>query len=140
MIFIPEKSVPSEILSRGPRAVEAFNSALKDGTALVRRLPIMIIGQHRVGKTSLKKSLTGEAFSATEASTEGIETDPSHFKISMEVWKTGQKGIEADVDSKVFFDHHAASLLIKSLKGENEKMPGASALKSSEESSRSEQS
>ncbi|XP_068712595.1 uncharacterized protein [Montipora foliosa] len=135
-----EKSVPSEILSRGPRAVEAFNSALKDGTALLRRLPIMIIGQHRVGKTSLKRSLTGEAFSATEASTVGIETDPSHFKISMEVWKTGQKGIEADVDSKVFFDHHAASLLIKRLKGEHEKMPGASALKYSEESSRSGQS
>ena len=90
MICIPEQSVPSEILSRGPRAVKAFNSALKDGTALVRRLPIMIVGQHRVGKTSLKKSLTGEAFSATQASTDGLETDPSHFKISMEVWRTGQ--------------------------------------------------
>ncbi|XP_068712717.1 uncharacterized protein [Montipora foliosa] len=134
-----EQSVPSEILSRGPRAVKAFNSALKDGTALVRRLPIMIVGQHRVGKTSLKKSLTGEAFSATQASTEGIETDPSHFKISMEVWRTGQKGIEVDVDSKVFFDRHVASLMVKSLKGEQEKMPGVSVFKSSGGSSRSEQ-
>ena len=139
MIVIPEQSVPSEILSRGPRAVKAFNSALKDGTALVRRLPIMIVGQHRVGKTSLKKSLTGEAFSATQASTEGIETDPSHFKISMEVWRTGQKGIEVDVDSKVFFDRHVASLMVKSLKGEQEKILGVSVFKSLGESSRSEQ-
>ncbi|XP_068712572.1 uncharacterized protein [Montipora foliosa] len=132
------QSVPSEILSRGPRAVKAFNSALKDGTDLVRRLPIMIIGQHRVGKTSLKKSLTGEAFSATQASTEGIETDPSHFKISMEVWKTGQKGVEADVDSKVFFDRHVASFMVKSLKEEQEKMPRDFVMKSSGKSSRSE--
>ena len=51
----------------------------------------MLIGQDRTGKTSLKKSLKGELFNAKERCTEGIETDPSHFKVSTEIWKTGHK-------------------------------------------------
>ena len=78
----------------------------------------MIIGQDRAGKTSLKKSLTGETFSATERSTEGIETDPSHFKVSTEIWKTGERGKETDYDSKFFFDHHAAKLMIRDFRKE----------------------
>ena len=51
----------------------------------------MIIGQARTGKTSLKKSLKGELFDPNEGSTEGIETDPSYFKVTTDVWRTGQK-------------------------------------------------
>ena len=97
-------------------AVETYNSALKDGKTHVKRIPVMIIGQDRTGKTSLKKSLTGETFSATERSTEGIETDPSHFKVSTEIWKTGERGKETDYNSKFFFDHHAAKLMIQDLR------------------------
>ena len=76
----------------------------------------MIIGQDRAGKTSLKKSLTGETFSPTERSTEGIERDPSHLKVSTAIWKTGERRKETDYDSKFFFDHHAAKLMIRDLK------------------------
>ena len=51
----------------------------------------MIIGQARTGKTSLKKSLKGELFDPNEGSTEGIETDRSYFKVTTDVWRTGQK-------------------------------------------------
>ena len=51
----------------------------------------MIIGQDRTGKTSLKKSLKGETFNPNEKSTVGIETDPSYFKVSTDVWRTGVK-------------------------------------------------
>ena len=78
----------------------------------------MIIGQDRTGKTSLKKSLTGETFSATERSTEGIETDPSHFKVSTAIWKTGQRGKETGYDSKFLFDHHAAKMMLRDLRKE----------------------
>ena len=107
------------ILCRGPLAVEAYNKALKDGKADVKRVPVMIIGQNRAGKTSLKKSLKGETFSVMESSTEGIEMDPSYFKVSTDLWKTGKKSKETDSDSKFLFDHHAAKLMIQSLKGEN---------------------
>ena len=110
--------VPSEIRSRGPLAVQTYNSALKDGKTHIKRIPVMIIGQDRAGKTSLKKSLTGETFSATERSTEGIETDPSHFKVSTAIWKTGERIKETDYDSKFFFDHHAAKLMIHDLRKE----------------------
>ena len=40
-----------------------------EGKTKVRRLPIMLIGQDRAGKTSLKRSLKGEKFNANEKST-----------------------------------------------------------------------
>ena len=81
--------VPSDIQARGPEATEAYNNALMEGKAFLKRVPIMIIGQARTGKTSLKKSLRGEKFDPKEQITEGIETDPSYFKVSTEIWRAG---------------------------------------------------
>ena len=57
----------------GPLAVKADNEGLKEG------IPVMLVGQERTGKTSLKKSLKGETFDNREESTDGIEADPSFF-------------------------------------------------------------
>ena len=46
----------------------------------VSRARILLIGQDRAGKTSLKKSLIGLPFNPREKSTEGIEVDPSIFQ------------------------------------------------------------
>ena len=90
-----------------------------EGNTCVKRLPVMLIGQERTGKTSLKKSLKGEAFNANEGSTDGIEVDPSYFKVSAEIWKTGEKNEEAKSDSEISFECRAAAQLIfKSLKEE----------------------
>ena len=50
-------SVPSEIEVRGPRAKLAYKNALKTGKVKVHRARIMLIGQGRARKTSLKKLL-----------------------------------------------------------------------------------
>ena len=80
----------------------------------------MFIGQDRAGKTSLKKSLKGETFNANESSTEGIETDPSHFKVSTEIWRTGKKDNKSDTESKFLFEHNMAQLIFETLKSVEE--------------------
>lgn len=62
----------------------AYENALKTGTVKVYRARIMLIGQDRAGKTSLKKSFLGLPFDPKEESTTGIEIDPSNFKISID--------------------------------------------------------
>ena len=44
----------------------------------------MLIGQDRAGKTSLKKSLIGLPFNRKEKSTDGIEVDPSKFRLDVD--------------------------------------------------------
>ena len=50
----------------------------------VYRGRILLIGQDRAGKTSLKKSLLGLPFDPKEQSTEGIEVQASTCKIEVE--------------------------------------------------------
>ena len=57
---------------------------MKDGYVTVNRSRILLIGQDRAGKTSLKKSLLGLPFDSKEQSTEGIEVDPSKCKIDVD--------------------------------------------------------
>ena len=78
----------------------------------------MIIGQDRTGKTSLKKSLKGEKFNPKEQSTEGIETDPEYFKVSTEIWRTGDSDKESEPFSEAYLEHHINSTVgIWSIKG-----------------------
>jgi hypothetical protein len=53
--------------------------ALEEGEVQVYRGRIMLIGQDRAGKTSLKKSLLGLPFDPEEPSTVGVNVDPSSF-------------------------------------------------------------
>ena len=57
---------------------------MKDGYVTVYRSRILLIGQDRAGKTSLKKSLIGLPFDSEEQSTEGIEVDPSKCEIDVD--------------------------------------------------------
>lgn len=71
--------------------MRAYHKALAEGKTSVKRVPIMVIGQDRSGKTSLTKSLKGQLFNPDEYSTVGIDVDPSHFELSTETWKAGEK-------------------------------------------------
>ena len=113
-------SVPPEILARGPSALEAYNKALADGKTSVRRVPIMLIGQDRAGKTSLKKSLRGIGFDPNEGSTVGIDVDPSCFKVNTETWITGTTEKDQNPDAAISFDRHAAMWVVDQLKKEGE--------------------
>ena len=86
--------VPREIKAQGPEAKIAYENALKTGKVKVYRARIMLIGQDRAGKTSLKKSLLGLPFNPEEDSTDGIEVDPSKFEIDIDQvknWKRTDK-------------------------------------------------
>ena len=76
--------VPLEIEARGEKAQLAYQSALKDGAVNVYRGRVLLIGQDRAGKTSLKKSLIGLPFNSKEKSTDGIEVDPSKFRLNFD--------------------------------------------------------
>ena len=86
--------VPREIKAQGPEAKLAYENALKTGKVKVYRARIMLIGQDRAGKTSLKKSFLGLPFNPEEDSTDGIEVDPSKFEIDIDQvknWKLTDK-------------------------------------------------
>ena len=74
------QTVPPEIRVQGREAVLAFQNALRHEMVKVYRGRLMMIGQERAGKTSLKKSLVGIPFDPHQDSTVGIEVDPSKFE------------------------------------------------------------
>ena len=108
--------VPQQILARGPLALDAYSKALTEGETCDRRVPIMLIGQDRSGKTSLRNSLMGKPFNADEDSTVGIAVDPSHFKVSAEIWKVGEKDQETNSETSISYEHHAARLTVEHLR------------------------
>ena len=80
----------------------------------------MLIGQDRSGKTSLKKSLRGQLFDPNEDSTVGIEMDPSHFKVSTEIWKAGEKDQGRNCETAFSYEHRAARLTVENLSQEKQ--------------------
>ena len=82
----PGSSVPAEIRARGLRAEHAFQKAMQTGKVKVYRGRIMLLGQDRAGKTSLRKSLLGLPFDPEQESTVGVEVD--EFKD----WMLSKKG------------------------------------------------
>ncbi|XP_068692367.1 uncharacterized protein [Montipora capricornis] len=107
---------PPEINLRGPKALEAYKKALKEGMTRVKRIPIMLIGQDRSGKTSLKKSLRGIRFNPDESSTVGIDVDPSYFKVTTETWKIGETDQGANKEVATSYEHNIALLVVENLK------------------------
>ena len=77
----------------------------------------MLVGQDRSGKTSLKKSLKGIRFNPEEESTVGIDFDPNPFEVTTEMWMTGKKNEEGDVDEEaISFEQNAARLAADTLR------------------------
>ena len=65
--------IPPEIKRRGPQAVEAYRRALRRGKEKIPRCSLQILGEERVGKTSLLRSLTGKNFIEDLDPTRGID-------------------------------------------------------------------
>ena len=69
-------SIPAEIRRRGVGAERAFQKAMQAGRKVkVYRGRIMLLGQDRAGKTSLRRSLLSLPFDPKEESTVGVEFD-----------------------------------------------------------------
>ena len=118
-MFLAYTVVPQEINLRGPLAVEAYNKALNEGKTRFKRLPIMVIGQDRSGKTSLKNSMMGKPFNPDEDSTVGIDVGPSHFNVSSDICMPGENTVnnQAQIDFReaLSFEHHMARLVVEGL-------------------------
>ena len=74
-------------MARGKRAVEAYQRALETGKTLDGRVKISLIGQDRVGKTSLGKALKGEQFNPNEKSTDGVQMHKPLTYADLQPWK-----------------------------------------------------
>ena len=60
----------------------------------------------------------GEPFNPDEESTVGIDVDPSHFKVSTEIWKVGEKDQERNSETSTSYEYHVARATIENLKEE----------------------
>ena len=87
ILITPHSLVPQEIQAQGHRAEAA---AMKKGSVEVHRGRIMLIGQDRAGKTSLKKFLLDIPFDPEEESTIGIKVDPTKFEVEIDQAKNWQ--------------------------------------------------
>ena len=85
-------------------ALEAYRRALETGETFDKRIKIVLIGQHRAGKTSLRRYLRGEAFDKNEASTNGIEMIAPVKNAEKGAWRN-----PAPLENTIALDHECSS-------------------------------
>ena len=88
-------SVSAEIRARDPMAEHAFQKAMQTGKVKVYRGRIMLLGQDRAGKTSLRKSLLGLPFDPEQESTVGVEVD------EVKNWMLSKKGEVSELKDEI---------------------------------------
>ncbi|XP_048256527.1 uncharacterized protein LOC124147603 isoform X2 [Haliotis rufescens] len=103
--FVTPDDAPKEIVARGPEAMEAYEKACSTGTQPVFRTRLMLVGKDRVGKTSLKKALTGQSHNTAEESTDGIDLSAScsfnlNNRSSWQLAIKGEQPPEAESDDE----------------------------------------
>ena len=103
---------------------DAYFRALEAGETKNTRIPLMIVGQDRAGKTSLKKHLLGLPFDIQEPSTTGIEVDVVELtdENAEEPWKekdVKQLFMSADEAEEHVLKHTAQ--LVKQMEQNSEK-------------------
>ena len=96
-------------------ALEAYRKALETGETYDRRTKIVLIGQDRVGKTSLRRYLRGEAFDKDEASTNGIEMISPVKNAGKGAWRN-----PAPLENTSALDHKCAELVAQELLSSSE--------------------
>ena len=94
VFFLITPIAPAEIQAQGDFQKLLYEKALKEGSVNVYRGRVLLVGQDRAGKTSLKKSLLGLPFNPKEPSTDGIEFDPSVCEIEIEQVKNWNSASE----------------------------------------------
>jgi GTPase SAR1 family protein len=67
------QNIPSQISQQGHKAIQAYNSALLNGKQTLKWTKLMFVGQERVGKTSLLRTLTKQEHNPNEVTTDGTD-------------------------------------------------------------------
>ena len=95
---------------------------MEKGSVEVYRGRIMLIGQDRAGKTSLKKLLLGIPFDPEEESTVGIEVHPSKFEVEIDQVKNWQFTDHKKLDLSEYLEDIARITAehMKALEGESQ--------------------
>ena len=89
-----DKPVSLESVANSDEAALASEKAIEENTVRVYRGRIMLVGQDRAGKTSLKKRLLGLPFDDFEPSTVGIEVASAVVNMSdlTDNWEPAESG------------------------------------------------
>ena len=91
--------------ARGEKAIAAYRRALETGGSTYdKRVKVLLVGQDRVGKTSLGKALRGEPFDEAEVSTEGVQMIPAIKNAGTGAWRN-----PASLEHTTVFDHKVAA-------------------------------
>ena len=111
--------IPASVPAREEKTRAAFHRALETGgSTFDKRVKILLVGQDRVGKTSLGKALRGEPFDEDECSTDGVQMIPAVKNAGTDAWKN-----PASLEHTTVFDHKVAAETAKNLLSTNSEQP-----------------
>ena len=101
----------ASVQARGEKALAAFHRALETGGSTYdKRVKILLVGQDRVGKTSLGKALRGELFDEAECNTDGVQMNPAVMNAGTGAWRN-----PASVEHVTVYDHKVAAKTAENL-------------------------
>ena len=105
--------------ARGGKALAAYHRALEaGGSTYDKRVKVLLVGQDRVGKTSLGKALRGEPFDETELSTDGVQMFPAVKNAGTDAWRN-----PASLEHTSLFDHKVAAKTAEDLLSKHSEQP-----------------
>ena len=91
--------------ARGEKALAAYHRAIESGSSTYdKRVKVLLVGQDRVGKTSLGKALRGEPFDEAELSTKGVQIIPAIKNAGTGAWRN-----PSFLEHTTVFDHKVAA-------------------------------
>ena len=105
--------------ARGDKAVAAYYRAIETGGSTYdKRVKVLLVGQDRVGKTSVGKALRGEPFNEAELSTEGVQMIPAIKNAGTGAWRNPSL-----LEHTTVFDHKVAAKTAENLLSEHLEQP-----------------
>ena len=112
----PIETPPPEILRQGRQAILDWFAAQEDEKLPLNEAKVLLVGDGRVGKTSLVKRLCGEAFDAHEPLTPGIHIQPRTYALNnadlhVRFWDLGGQDIMHHTH-QFFFSKRSLYLLV----------------------------
>ena len=105
--------------ARGDTALAAYHRAIESGGSTYdKRVKVLLVGQDRVGKTSLGKALRGEPFNEAELSTQGVQMIPAIKNAGTGAWKN-----PSFLEHTTVFDHKVAAKTAEDLLNKHSEQP-----------------
>ena len=120
--------IPPAVRCRGSKAIAAYRRALEKGKTRDFRVPILLIGAARAGKSSLRKALLRGKFNKHEASKLGVDVDGPLDKDELMAWSTCQAFTNIVVSDLRTTQFEANQFLVPSWKPTKSPQPWASYL------------